>query len=67
MAEVGRMSMTYMEKKSILSNLMVDRYMSKVDFQVRTEPVSILTFHIGYMSDIDFQLSSKSRVGSGYF
>jgi hypothetical protein len=34
MAELGRLALTYMEKKSILSNAMVDDFLDEVDFKV---------------------------------
>ena len=34
MADLGRLALTYMEKKSILSNAMVDDFLDEVDFKV---------------------------------
>jgi hypothetical protein len=34
MADIGRMSLTHMEKKSVFANSMIDRYFDKADFEV---------------------------------
>ena len=34
MADIGRMSLTHMEKKSVFANSMIDSYFDKADFEV---------------------------------
>ena len=56
MADIGRMSLTHMEKKSVFANSMISRYFDKADFEVMWMSISVFFLIDKFVIDIDCQM-----------
>ena len=56
MADIGRMSLTHMEKKSVFANSMIDRYFDKADFEVMCMSIFVFFQIDKFVIDIGCQM-----------